>query len=213
MSKLLTDRLSVIRQNRLRQVFSSCLIYALKGVEGITKEGLSDIITEVEYFSEKPNTYIRFQKFKMKMENKDVWLQALADGVYSFTLFEKLRSAMLPIMEHPKTELSELWDIYVRIYARQLLKLSAKTLCCPENGFNQQTVRYFITHPESVHGEELINNIPPLLEKGYIYLNNCGENQQTEWHRNIFTDSCFVALMSYQNIFKPNDIARAFNCF
>lgn len=208
---LLTDRLAVIGQTRLKQTFSSCLEFALKSVTGLSDERRLELLSVVKEFHSKPDVYIQFRKFCMSSENINIWIECLSDGVYSFTLQKQLCPRIQYALENKEIQLEDLWHIYLYIYARKLLRLGARTLNHIPNGFSPQNVRSYLANLPTIHGSELINDIPPLLEKGYISLNNCGENQQTEWHRKTFMDSYFMALKSYYNIFGKNEIARAFH--
>ncbi|MCM1323847.1 MAG: hypothetical protein NC218_06765 [Acetobacter sp.] len=211
MSTLLTDRLSVVGQGMLKRIFASSLIFALKGAKNLPVYRLKSFISDLEKFSTKPEISFRFRELGLKPENIAIWQDCLASGVYDTkTLAIQLQKEMQPLLKQKDTQLADFWQIYVCIYAKQLLLLGSQTICAPNSLFNQETVHYFINHPEHTHGEELINGIPPLLEKGYIYLNNCGENQQTDWHRNTFMDSYFKALMSYQDVLSKEDISQLF---
>lgn len=211
MSKLLTNRLSVVGKNRLKQTFSSCLAFTIKGISALPEDRCTLLLSAAEEFYEKSDIYIRFREFSMQPENINIWLNCLADGLYSFTLLETLKEKMSPVIKKPDASLDELWNIYTDVYAHQLLDYGSRVICNPENLFNQATVRHFIRHPEQTHGAELINDIPPLLENEYIYLNGCGEEQHTTWHRDTFLDSFFKALASYQAELSPKKIAQAFN--
>lgn len=212
MSELLTERLSVLGQGRLRHSFSSALIFATQGVANLSPKELSRHLSAIERFKENPSANFLFSKLRFQTENRKIWIQCLTGNVYALGTFEQeLQSQMHPLFETPKTRVESFWQIYAGIYARELLLLGSQTICNPQYGFNQETVQYFIEHPEKTHGEELINSIPPLLEKGYIYLNNCGENQQTDWHRYTFMDSYFKALMSYRNVLSKLEIRTAFH--
>lgn len=211
MSQLLTERLSVVGQGQLRLAFSSALIFVLKGIRGISAEEREGCIAQIEAFAETPAANFVFRTLHFEAANIALWTQCLTGEVYAFNKFEQqLQKEMQPLLENAKTRLESIWQVYAGIYARALLQTGSRTLLTPKHGFNQETVQYFINHPEQVHGEELINGIPPLLEKGYIYLNLCGEDQCTEWHRNTFMDSYFKALTSYKNILSEPEIRRAF---
>ena len=211
MDKLLTTRLSVLGRNRLKTAFCSALIFVLKGAQNIPEERKIDLISEVEKFAEKTGVYIRFREFNLPKESLSLWWGCLSGGVYAFQELEnKLEEVMLPLTKGNETTLAALWRAFAEIYARQLLLLGGQTICAPEHQFNQETVRHFITYPNTVHGAEIINDIPPLLEKGYIYLNRCGEDQKTGWHRDTFMDSYFLALMSYRDIIAENELKRIF---
>lgn len=208
-SILLSNRLAVIGQKNLKLSFSSALIFALKGVQDFPEERLKCLIFAIEDWVEK-DSYLRVREFCMKDVNFSIWQQCLSDGVYSYCLYETISEKMAKILENKNVVLEDVWNMYLSIYARELLHLGAKTINDEKNEFNLNTVRYFICHPDKVHGEELVNDIPPILENGYIYLNNCGENQKTTWHRDLFLDSYFLALMSYLNVISISEIARAF---
>ncbi len=211
MPKLLTNRLSVVGKGRLKQTFSSGLMFALKGVSYLPEDRLNLLLEAAEEFCQKPDIYIRFRELSMRQEHISIWLQYLSDGVYACSLEDELSGQILPTLQNTNVTLAEIWNIYANIYAQQLLYLGSRIISKPENQFNQTTVRYFIANPDKVHGSDLINNIPPLLEKDYIYLNRCGEDQQTTWHRDTFLDSYFKALMSYQPQLSAQEIMTAFN--
>lgn len=211
MSKLLTDRLAVIGKNRLKLSFSSALIFALKGNKHLSDKHRRQLIAKLENPQENKAFSLLFSQYNMRAVNIKIWQQCLAGEVYAFSLFEEeLQSRMKPLLKGKDTQLEDLWKIYQEVYAKQLLQFGAATICREENGFNRQTVRHFIVYPHTVHGSELINNIPPLLKNDYIYLNGCGIDQKTTWHRDTFLDSYFLALMSYAALFEPNEIALTF---
>lgn len=213
MLALLTERLSVVGQERLKQSFTSALCFAVKGIQNISEEELGERISLIETFAETHTANFFFATLGMNKENIAIWQDCLSTGVYALGTFEQyLQTKMQPLLANPKVRIASLWQVYAKLYAEELLHLGSQTICCPQNAFNQETVYHFINHPEQIHGAELINDIPPLLEKGYIFLNNCGENQQTDWHRQTFMDSYFKALMSYQNFLPLPKIRRAFSC-
>lgn len=212
MSELLTERLSVVGQEHLRQSFSSALRFAFNGIRFRSEEKRQHGLSLIERFTETPAANFRFCELCFQKPNFNLWLQCLSGEVYALGCFEQhLHDKMQPLFANPEIRIDSFWQTYAGIYARELLLLSSQTLCNPANGFNPETMQSFISHPEKAqHGAELINDIPPLLEKGYIYLNNCGEDQHTDWHRNTFMESCFKALMSYRNILSEPAIRRAF---
>ncbi len=212
MHELLTERLAVLGQARLKQTFSAALAFAVKGAAHIPKERMNFLLKGVKEFAHTPAMYFRLRELSLHPENINIFLQALADGVYAASLAKTLQKQMLPVLAEQDCTLQDCMNVYTAVYAHQLLYLGARTILNPENGFNPETVRFFIENPEKTHGEELINDIPPLLENGYIYLNNCGFEQRTDWHRNTFTDSWFKALMSYMtaDILDSKEIRKAF---
>lgn len=211
MRKLLTtERLAVVSQERLKRTFIASLVFALKGVANQSRYRLNRRLEKIRKFSQFPASNFRFNKLSFQPENSQIWLDCLVTGVYAFELPNSFQTQMLALISQKHTSIDALWNIYQTTYAHYLLKLGSKTFNAPEHKFNKETMAYFINNPTKTHGHDLINSIPPLLENGYIYLNNTGNSQQSEWHRYTFLDSYFKALMTYADVLEQTEIKTNF---